>query len=204
MKRKQDKLFELLLEIADNIKTCGEFFSDYEIKNQIDLAVFSGRVKELETKGDNLVHDTIVELNHALITPIDQEDLLKISEELDSVVDGMEECSIYFDMYQYLEKDDSIEEFRKYIKLCTSELYDAFELLTERKLQMIKKHTIKVKSYEEICDSIERRAVREIFVNKTDAIEIIKYKDMYRMLEDTVDECQNVAKALDSVVMKNA
>ena len=204
MKRKQDKLFELLLEIADNIKTCGEFFSDYEIKNQIDLAVFSGRVKELETKGDNLVHDTIVELNHALITPIDQEDLLKISEELDSVLDGMEECSIYFDMYQYLDQDDSIEEFRKYIKLCTEELYEAFELLTERKLQMIRKHTIKVKSYEEICDSIERRAVREIFVNKTDAIEIIKYKDMYRMLEDTVDECQNVAKALDSVVMKNA
>ena len=129
---------------------------------------------------------------------------MKISEELDSVVDGMEECSIYFDMYQYLEKDDSIEEFRKYIKLCTEELYEAFELLTERKLQMIKKHTIKVKSYEEICDSIERRAVREIFVNKSDAIEIIKYKDMYRMLEDTVDECQNVAKALDSVVMKNA
>lgn len=204
MNKKKDKIFTLLVKIAENMKDCGEMFCDFKITSEIDLGVFSEKMKDLESRGDTTVHETMVELNHALITPIDQEDILVIAENMDTVVDCMEEASAFFYLYNVQELDKYMEEFRKYIKLCTYELFEAINLLADRKVTMIKKHTVNVKTHEEACDTIERTALRELFANCNDPIEIIKMKDIYSMLEDTVDTCQNVAKVLDSIVMKNA
>lgn len=204
MTKKKDKIFELLVKIAENMKDCGESFADFKIESEIDLGVFSEKIKDLESRGDTTVHDTIVELNHALITPIDQEDILTLAEDMDSVVDGMEEVAVYFYLYDVQHLDTYMEEFRKYIKLSTAELCEAIHLLAERKVTMIKKHTVNVKTYEEAGDIIERRAIKELFENCNDAVHIIKMKDIYGMLEDTMDACQYVAKVLDSIVMKNA
>ena len=202
--KKKNKIFDLLVSIAENLKNCGEMFCDFEIRSEIDLGVFSERIKDLESRGDTIVHETIVELNHALITPIDQEDILTIAEDMDDVLDCMEEAAVYFYLYNIQELDSYMEEFRKYIKLCTAELYEAIELLANRKVTMIKKHTVNVKKYETACDTIERTAIRELFANNNDAVHIIKMKDIYGMLEESVDSCQHVAKVLDSIVMKNA
>jgi len=204
MKKKPDRLFELLLGIAENMRDCADMFSDFKIDSSIDLMVFSEKIKDLESRGDSVVHETIVELNHSFITPIDQEDILMLAEQMDEVIDGMEDCSIFLYMYDVVKLDDTIENFRKYIRLSCEELHSAIELLSERKLQLIREHTIKVKSYEEMCDTIERQAIRALFEEYKDPIDIIKRKDLYEMLENTVDACQNVAKALDSIVMKNA
>lgn len=203
MKKKPDKLLNLLLEIAQNMKECGNFFSKYEISSVADLKVFSEKIKDFETKGDSIVHETIVELNHAFITPIEHEDILLLAEKMDEVIDEVEEVTIYFYMYGLTESDEYVDEFRKYLGLSTEELYTAIELLVTRQLKKIKEHTVNVKSYEGICDTVERNAIRNLFKKHTDPIKIIKYKDIYEMLEKSVDACQNVAKALDIIIMKN-
>lgn len=202
--RKKDVIFDQLFAIAENMRDCGKVFYDYKIETSVDLTVFLEKIKELETKGDTLVHETVLELNHSLITPLDQEDIFTLAEAMDNIVDFMEECAAYFSLYKYLDEDDWIEQFRKFIKLCTEELCQAVEHLVNRKITMLKKHTMKVKSYEEACDAIERKAIGALFDDCTDAVTIIKYKDMYRLLEDTADECQHVAIVLESIVMKNA
>lgn len=204
MEKKPDKLFELLLKIAENMQDCGKMFNEFVIETDTDLSVFSEKIKDLESRGDAVVHETIVELNHSFITPIDQEDILMLAEQMDEVVDGMEECAIYFDIYGMKKQDERIKDFRKYIQLCTEELREAIRLLSQRKLKLIREHTVKVKSYEEMCDTIERNAIRNLFEEIKDPIVILKHKDIFGLLEDTVDACQNVAKALDSIVMKNA
>jgi len=203
LKKKPDKLFALLLEIAQNMKECGNAFSNYEICSVSDLKVFSDKIKDFETKGDAFVHETIVELNHAFITPIEHEDILLLAEKMDDVVDKLEEVTSYFYMYGLTESDEYMHEFRKYIGCCTEELCIAIELLVTKKLKNIHENTIKVKSYEEICDMVERKAIRKLFKKYTDPIKIIQYKDIYEMLESSVDSCKNVAKSLDIIVMKN-
>lgn len=203
MKRKPDKLMELLLCIAQNMKECGDAFSSFTINPDADLKDFSDRIKSLESKGDSFVHETIIELNHAFITTIEQEDILLLAEKMDEVVDGMEDCAIYFYMYDLKEADDFMAEFQKNIGLCADELCKAISYLVNRDLTQIKEHTVNVKSYEEICDTVERKAIRKLFKKFTDPIRIIQYKDLYEMLEHVVDDCQNVAKSLDTIVMKN-
>jgi uncharacterized protein Yka (UPF0111/DUF47 family) len=203
MKKKPDKLMELLLQIAENMKECGEFFNDYEIHSASDLKVFSEKTKDMESKGDSMVHETIVQLNHAFITQIEQEDILHLAEQLDEVVDGLEECAIYFYMYGLVEADEYMMEFKKNIRLCVQELHAAIELLVNRKLTEIKSHTVNVMTYEGLCDTVERKAIRQLFKKYTDPIKIIQYKDLYELLESTVDSCQDAAKCLDTIVMKN-
>lgn len=203
MKRKPDKLLTLLLEIAKNMKECGATFSTYEIRSISDLKVFTEKIKEYEKKGDSIVHETIVELNQAFITPIEHEDILLLAEKMDDIVDELEEVVVYFYMYGLTEVDEYMEEFRKNIGLCTDELYIAIELLASKQFKDIKEHTVNVKSYEEICDTTERKAIRKLFKKYTDPLKIMKHKDIYEMLESSVDACQSVAKSLDTIVMKN-
>ncbi len=203
MKTKPDKIMSLLLEIAQNLKECGDTFSTFEITSTTDLKVFAEKIKDYEKKGDTVVHALNVELNHAFITPLDHEDILMIAEKMDDVVDELEEIAIYFDMYGLTEADEYILEFRKNIGVCTSELLVAIELLATKQIKKIREHTINVKTHEEICDSTERQAIRELFTKYTDAIRIIQFKDLYEMLECSVDACQAVAKTLDIIVMKN-
>ena len=197
----------LLLEIAKNLKGCGEEFSSFHLadaEDTADLKVFMEKMKEYEVKGDTFVHELIVELNHAFITAIDHEDILLLAENMDEVVDGMEECAAYFYMYDLHKNDPYILEFQKQVGKCASELYVAIELLTKKKMQDIKEHTVNVKSYEEAGDITERKAIRKLFEEyKNNPIKIIKYKDLYKLLECTVDSCQAVAKVLDMTVMKN-
>ena len=96
MKRRKNQLLEGLLEIAENLQASGAYFSDFEITGQESLETFSNNMKDLESKGDNIVHEVMVELNRSLITPLDQEDILALAEALDSVLDCMEEGSAFF------------------------------------------------------------------------------------------------------------
>lgn len=203
MKKKPDKLMELLLSIAENMKACGDSFSQFSITPDSDLKVFSEKIKNYETTGDTYVHKTIIELNHAFITSIDQEDILLLAEKMDDIVDGMENCATYFYMYNMKEADEYMQEFQKNIGLCTTELHQSILLLVYRNLKLIKEHTVNVKSYEEAADIIERKAIRKLFKKLSDPIKIIQHKDLYEMLESVVDDCQNIAKSLDTIVMKN-
>ncbi|MCI1654725.1 MAG: DUF47 family protein [Lachnospiraceae bacterium] len=205
MSKKQDKLFVQLLRIAENMKQTAAEFQSYQIlENGKNMTEFSDRIKELESVGDTLVHETIVELNKSFITPIEHEDILQLAERMDEVVDGIEESTIYMDMFGLYQKDEYIEAFKDNLKLCTEELQTAVELLAAKKLADIHAHTVNVKSYEETCDHVERTAIRELFEKyKEDPLTIMKRKDIYQLLENTVDNCQLVAKLLDMVVMKN-
>ena len=204
MKRRKNQLLEGLLEIAENLQASGAYFSDFEITGQESLETFSNNMKDLESKGDNIVHEVMVELNRSLITPLDQEDILALAEALDSVLDCLEEGSAFFYMYNYIHMDKYVEAFRHHIKQCTAEICPCIRHLSERSLVQIKKHTIKIKTIEEECDTIEREAIHALFQTEKDPIRLIKYKDLYHILESVVDSCQHVAKELDSIVMKNA
>ncbi len=202
MKKKPDHLMELLVSIAENMKDCGAVFRT-PIKSKTDLKGFSEEVKNLESKGDSFVHETIIELNHAFITSIEQEDILLLAEKMDEVVDLMEELAAYYYIYDLEETDDYMETFQTNIGLATEELNTSIQLLVNRAYKDIKEHTVNVKSYEEECDHTERKALRKLFKKFSDPVKLIQYKDLYEKLEDTMDACQDVAKALDTIVMKN-
>ncbi|QBM64958.1 DUF47 family protein, partial [Bacillus thuringiensis] len=78
-KSKKDKFSEMLMNVSENLKEGAQFFVEYKIKNASDLKEFSMRMKEYESKGDSFIHEIIMELNKAFITPIEREDILQLA-----------------------------------------------------------------------------------------------------------------------------
>lgn len=161
-------------------------------------------MKEYETTGDTYVHDMILELNDAFITPIEREDLLSLTNSLDDVLDGIEEVSGLFELYNIYQADDFMVEFVEMIRRCTEEIEKAIDILFSKKLDKIRPHAIKIKEFEFHCDEILRKSLIHLFQNEKDPIRLIKYKDLYEKMEDVADYCQTVANILETIIMKNA
>ncbi len=202
--RKKDKLFTMLIDISANLKEGGQYFFDFKIKKKEDLEEFQKKMKEYEHKGDKFINEIIKELNNTFITPIDREDILQLADHMDDILDGLEQCAAHFYIYNIYEIDNYMVEFSELLNKCTNEIHSAVELLSRKKLIDIREHSIKIKEYEEKCDLLERMARKELFEKQKDVIRLIQYKEIYELLEDTADECKNVSKALETIIMKNA
>jgi uncharacterized protein len=202
--RKKEKLFLLLLDISSNLKEGGQYFLDFKIKEEKHLDEFQKKMKEYEHKGDIFVDEIIKELNNTFITPIEREDALELAVHMDEILDGLEECAAHFYMFNIYEIDGYMVEFSDFLNKCIVEIYDAVDLLSQKKLTQIRQHSVKIKEYEEKCDFLERRAIKELFEKEKDVIRLIQYKEIYELLENTADECQKVGKVLETVIMKNA
>ncbi|MEK5340304.1 DUF47 domain-containing protein [Weizmannia sp. FSL W8-1119] len=203
-KNKKDKFTVLFDHISTNLREATNYFADYKIRNKDDLKIFTEKMKEYETTGDTYVHDMILELNDAFITPIEREDLLSLTNSLDDVLDGIEEVSGLFELYNIYQADDFMVEFVEMIRRCTEEIEKAIDILFSKKLDKIRPHAIKIKEFEFHCDEILRKSLIHLFQNEKDPIRLIKYKDLYEKMEDVADYCQTVANILETIIMKNA
>lgn len=203
-KSKQDKFAVALTNMAQNIKESADYFADFKLNNVSDLKVFADTMKDYEHKGDSMVHDVIKDLNNAFITPIEREDILQLTMNMDDVLDGLEHCSALFEMYSIIDADEYMLKFVDAIRKCTYEIELAVKLLSTKKMQNIRENAIKIKDLESYCDGIQRQSIKNLFSVEKDPIQLIKYKEIYESLEEIADFCQTVANTLETIIMKNA
>ncbi|WP_167629136.1 DUF47 domain-containing protein [Listeria valentina] len=203
-KNKKDRFASLLHDIAVNLHEGADFFATYNIDSLGDLHTFSDKMKEYETTGDTMVHKMIMELNDAFITPIEREDMLELTNRLDDVMDGLEQTAFSLEICQITHYDEYMLKFIKAIQESTVEIEKAVDLVFNKKLKEVRKLAIKIKDYESQCDEVYRESLIKLFQEETDAIKIIRKKQVYEDLEEVADNCQSVANTLESIVMKNA
>ncbi|MFJ8527169.1 DUF47 domain-containing protein [Bacillus sp. NPDC094106] len=203
-KSKKDKFSEMLMNVSENLKEGAQFFVEYKIKSASDLKEFSMRMKEYESKGDSYIHEIIMELNKAFITPIEREDILQLAMSMDDVLDGLDHSAGLFEMYSITEADEYMIKFVEAINQCAIEIAASVELMSNKKLLDIRTNAIKIKDYESQCDDIRRHAIKHLFSREKDPIKIIQYKEIYEELEEVADSCQSVANVLETIIMKNA
>ena len=103
-----------------------------------------------------------------------------------------------------IERDEIVVLFADVIKRSAYEIQKAIKLLSQKKLLAIREHNIRVNELENSADDIYRRGVRALFAEVKDPIELIKRKDVYERLEQTTDSCEDVAKQLETIVMRNS
>ncbi len=203
-KGKKDKFSEMLSNISTNLKESAHFFEEHKLNNASDLKIFSETMKAYESKGDTYVHEIIMELNKAFITPIEREDILQLAMSMDDILDGLDHCAAMFEMYSVTQPTEYMVKFVEAIYKCTEEIARSIELMGDKKLTDIRTHAIKIKDYESNCDALYRTAVKHLFSTEKDVIKIIQFKEIYENLEDIADSCQGVANTLETIIMKNA
>jgi uncharacterized protein Yka (UPF0111/DUF47 family) len=201
--RKKDPFFEYFVLVVDNMMLASKVFRE-ELNNLEDAEKFAIQMKSIESQGDQYTHAVIKELNNTFITPLDREDILGLTIKLDDVLDLLEACSWSFDLFNVIEVDDFMKLFAKNIEMCTREISLAINCLVEKKLKEMPIHTHKINDLENVADDLLRDSLKTLFSSCTDPIEIIKRKEIYNMMEEVSDACEDVADILEGIIMRNS
>ncbi len=166
------------------------------------FATSASKIEELEHKGDVIVHEVVRKLGSTFITPIDPEDIHRISSLLDTVLDDVEDVAHRLVAYRVEDVTPEILYMTDLLAKCVAALKRA--MLSLEKRQAILEHCIEINRLEEEADVVERKAIGGLFQNEKDPIRLLKYKEIYELLEHATDSCEDVADQLQSVVVKNS
>ncbi|GEN83365.1 hypothetical protein SLU01_16770 [Sporosarcina luteola] len=202
--RKTDPFFAALLEIAEHVQKAMHYANDFKVTSVADLKEVSIKLKEYETQGDDMIHDLIAKLNISFMTPIEREDILQLAIKMDDILDGIEHFSANLEMFSLTDIDEYVQKFMDNIVKSSDEIVKAMGLLSKKKLVQMRDHAVLIKEYERICDEVLRTSIKQLFLREKDPIRIIQFKDIYELLEDIADHCQDVANTLETIIMRNA
>jgi predicted phosphate transport protein (TIGR00153 family) len=195
--------FDLLENQADVVLEGAEALLDLT-KNFDHVAEKRDKIKDIEHKGDELVHITAEELNKTFVTPIDHDDLSKLTSRLDDVLDYIEAASHRMWSYEIKSVPPDMVKLAEIILTSAKEVNHAVKDLrnVSRKNEIIQ-HCIEVNRLENMADDVTHVAVAGLFKGK-DVIELIKLKEIYEHLEMATDKCEDVADVIKDVFIKNS
>lgn len=160
------------------------------------------QIRELENKADQLVGEVVEKLGLTFITPIDPEDIYSLTSRLDDVIDYLEEASHRIIGFGIDEVTPAMKTLARLIDESVHALQKAFLALENG--TSLRAQCLEVYRIEEAADQVERAAIAELFANERDPIRLLKFKELYEMLELVTDACEDVVDHLQNVVVKNS
>lgn len=199
----QDKAFFAWLdEVAANAVDCANelaaLFNDYG-----RLAEHRQKVKDLEHKGDQLSHTIFDALTRSFITPIDREDLSALTHAFDDIVDHIHAATNRLFLYEVKNPTPAMKRMTEILQAQTKELQSALvEIQSPRTRKAALKHSIEVNRLENEADTVLNESVAELF-KTSDAIRIMRHKEVLEMLETATDKCEDVADVLADIARKH-
>lgn len=199
---KEDKYFDLFSTLAGHISECARLlqrlFADFD-----NRAMYADKIKEIEHSADIVTHDIIKKLNQTFITPIDREDIHALASGLDDIVDAIEYTSRRVILYRVDQPTEHARRMTDVLVRIVAKLEEGVNLL-EKNGQGVLQACSGIHGLENEGDAYHHEAVDDLFSNETNAIVIIKMKELYAKMERTIDKCEDVSNILESIVLKNA
>lgn len=203
----QDKKFFPLFERATNnvklsasvlVKLCNTANMDERIE-------YIREIERLEHEGDAITHEIFNELSSTFITPFDREDIHGLATAIDDILDYIHGSSKRIELYNVNQITTTMGKLADILESSVAELHIAIvELKNLRNKSRIKEATVKINALENHADDIFDTAIAGLFDNETDAVQIIKIKEVLTALETATDKCEDAANVISSILVKHA
>ncbi|MBS1588264.1 MAG: DUF47 domain-containing protein [Bacteroidetes bacterium] len=162
-------------------------------------------LEEWEHKNDEITHKIFIELGQNFITPFDREDIHALATSLDDIADFIWAAAKRITNYSIEESDEITKRFADVISRSVNALSSAVRELRDMKdLRAITKSCVLINSLENEGDDLLDISMSQLFNSQTDAIELIKMKDLYELLEIVTDKCEDAANVIESIIIKYA
>jgi uncharacterized protein Yka (UPF0111/DUF47 family) len=180
---------ELLVTITD----------DYtDIKNR------AHKMEELEHRGDEISHRIYEQLNRTFITPLEPEEINRLTMALDDILDYIEGTTLMMMNYGITDADAAMKELAQLVFLSVNEIALAVKAIRKIKdPSYIEEKCIEVNRLENLADDVTAHAIIELFKG-ADAVTIIKLKDIYQNLESATDKCEDAANVLSDIAIRHS
>ena len=204
----KDKVFYTLFENAsENLEKLSVLL--VKAVNEPDFGKRNVLIKEmedLEHANDELTHQIFIELGKNFITPFDREDIHSLATALDDIADYIYASGKKINFYRIdPTTDQGIQKAANAIQEAVKAVNQAVsELRNLKNTQKIIECVIKINSAENTADEIFDMSIEKLFDSDVDAKELIKKRELYQVLENVTDKCEDAGNVVESIVVKYA
>jgi predicted phosphate transport protein (TIGR00153 family) len=206
---KKSKIIELLGQHAHLVKEAAQILlavaRDWKTLNSS-----CQKIRELEHQADELVHLISDEIERTFILPFDKDDLRNLVEQSDDIIDNIEEVVTLLNIYDITKGNAFITEFTSLLKQAAVLIHNNVLLINQQKL-LSDEFVASYKNLHDLeseGDSLHRKILKELFSGKSstfkndDLLEIIKWKEIFQTLENSMDRCEDIAITFEKLKVK--
>lgn len=203
---KDRKFFPLFEQATTNLIKLGETLVEaVNITDGTKRSELFKEIEKLEHVGDGITHQIFLELGRNFITPFDREDIHYLVSALDDIADNIHDSANRMELYKVTVITEPIKKLSELILQACQDLDKAVrELRNLKNIRNIADSCIRINSVENQADYVFERAVADLFDHETDAITLIKYKEVLASLEAATDRCEDAANVLENILVKHA
>lgn len=201
---KEYEFFDMLDDLAAHCVNASRQFQENLSKNNFDEENVK-KIKTIEKSADHIVFEMVEKLNKTFITPFDREDIHSLTHELDSVIDLILKLSNHIKMYRVTEMNGKFLEVAKLMDGSVNALAKAVNGLRNLKNpKPVIENCAEVNKLEDEGDQLRNEAIENLFGDNNDAIYIMKWKEIFLISEKVLDQCDDVSKIIESILVKQA
>jgi uncharacterized protein len=219
------KFFDMFDEMAAQLTEAAKKF--HEMVTIFDkLEIRSHELKRDEDACDACVEKIIKALDRTFITPFDREDIHTLATSLDDIMDNMEKTSYRLEVFRIEKPTPESIELARIIKESCIRVAAAVKLLRDLgNSEKIHALVREIGQLENDADKVYRKADAALFaslvmtngsadkitgysehplhpITPIDILTLIKWRELYEWLEETVDACKLVANVISEIVIK--
>lgn len=198
---KEDQYFTLFMQMSEKINEAADLLVEMLQAPDGEFDSLSKRIKSVEHECDELSHNVTTKLNKSFITPFDREDIYTLAMALDDVCDYIDASARSIVLYDIHKIDDHARQLGDVIKKQSVEINGAVSYLKVAK--GMEQHLLNIQRLENDADEIYFKAMAELFKSSSDAVQIIKSKELYETLENATDKCEYVGNIIESIILKH-
>ncbi len=201
---KGDKFYKWFEEASENNhkaallleKMCKSFKDPKKIAKQIH---------DLEHEGDQISHSIHSEINSVFVTPLDREDITALTDALDDIMDLIHASASAIVTYNVKRITPIAKQLAEKIVSSTRVVVETLPKLRRRRsFSQIHKAIIEINNLENEADDLLRDGLSELFKKPKNPIDVIRWRDIYGIMEDTTDKTEDISHVLQNLVTKYA
>ncbi len=201
---REEKFFDMFDEAAAIMTRASAKFLTLVTEGS-ELTARANELKHLETACDGVVERIIQALDRSFITPFDREDIHALAASLDDVLDNMEETAHRFAVFRIDKPTAPAVAMARIVQQCTLHLEYAVRHIRDlRNTEDVQNHLKEIGRLENEADNIYRDSDSALFANPPDILMLIKWRELYGWLEETVDACKDAALVLSEIIIKGS
>ena len=193
--------FDLFIEAGQNAVRAAKLL-DEMMQIWPEGETLSREIVAAEQEGDRITHDIVNRLNTTFVTPIDREDIYGLATQMDDIVDYTEEAADFLGLYKIEAPMEQAQALTKVLVASCEQLAMGLENLPSFK--DLDRYWIEIHRLENDGDRISRDAVASLFSNGIDPMVVIRWKDMFAVLEEAIDATETAAQIIEGIVIKNS
>jgi predicted phosphate transport protein (TIGR00153 family) len=197
---RDQEFFKMFAQLASRVTAAAKLLHSL-FREPDRMSELVAQIKGLEHEADVLTHDVIERIDRSFVTPIDREDIHMLASRLDDVIDLIDGTARRAQMFRIREVKEAAIGMSAILVRSSEAIEGAVTSVKKPKI-VVQTSTV-VKRLEEEGDAVYHEAMGRLFDGEPDALDVIKWKELYDNLERALDQCEDVANTLESIALKN-